>query len=744
LLLLDINFYGPGVTLTDEHLKALPRLKTVTISGNVHSISSHTFQHAAALNSLTIRDTFLDTLPDDLFVQNNSIEHLNLERNLFTDIPVKIFSKIPDLVSLNLANNCIKLHNCDTIGLEFKHLASLQEFNMAGMTGPKGCGINELSKSYFSPINPELVNLNMSDVSHFWKVDATVLAYFTHLQELDLSGVAPYKTCPDNAKRAFIYFPGSLRVIYMQRWRTIFRIFSDCYFSNAAMDMLKKLPNLIELNFKYSDFAFGSELQTTVFTNFTSLQQVNLAYCRISIIPFDAFDFCPNLKSVVLDGNPLGARRTRLQTSTSSITELSLKNAGIASDEYQNFLPIRWLVEISHLKSLDLSRNYLHTMPLLAYRNNDILLLQKHTLCHSRQLNHGISVTIPQLTSLENLNLNDNFLHSFIDPIALDNTNMTQLCINISALSVLKMENNKLTNLYGICPSLAELYLKNNNLGANWYHTAIELSKLKALKILDLSDNNIPAIPNNLTSQMTNLEIIKLRYNNISNVQRDTFLKNLKLREIDMSLNRLVSFDIGIAPLLNLQLINLGHNQITNFTHRFLEELENSLVASLNIDGNTFSCDCDNFFKSWLLNNRALVTHYQEVRCSGQDEFVYSFQRNVFECDTKIPLIATLSVIGSIILTAVIAVPCYKFRWFVSHPKVVWTTFVNQLRSIRFEKECTYDAFISYDSESQVDVKFLKERIIPAVEKKVYSYKYSLYALLTELIHIVTCDNLNA
>ena len=142
-----------------------------------------------------------------------------------------------------------------------------------------------------------------------------------------------------------------------------------------------------------------------------------------------------------------------------------------------------------------------------------------------------------------------------------------------------------------------------------------------------------------------------------------------------------------------------------------------------NIRENLFSCGCstnDAYFSEWLRKDQTiLVTGYRQLRCQGKDnQKVYLYNRDEFNCDWLIPTVAILSTIACISLTLLIALPCYKYRWYIMHNKIIWRTFLNQLKRVKFDLNCQYDAFVSYNTGSNSDTEFVVNCLLPALESK--------------------------
>ena len=62
--------------------------------------------------------------------------------------------------------------------------------------------------------------------------------------------------------------------------------------------------------------------------------------------------------------------------------------------------------------------------------------------------------------------------------------------------------------------------------------------------------------------------------------------------------------------------------------------------------------------------------------------------RDTLYCDHRENLIVAFSILGGFILASLIALPCYKYRWYLVHARVVWIAIRNQANRVKFEHKC--------------------------------------------------------
>ena len=222
-------------------------------------------------------------------------------------------------------------------------------------------------------------------------------------------------------------------------------------------------------------------------------------------------------------------------------------------------------------------------------------------------------------------------------------------------------------------------------------------------------------------------DLIEFRFagNNITYLPEGVFANNFRLKLIDLSFNQITSVgDRLISAQVLLQTLDMRSNSIASFAKEFIDVLTVSSVKIFEVAGNELECGCARdhwYFRDWLNNDNksVFVPEFRQLKCRLQEKKVfYTYARDVFYCDWLVPIIATASTIVCIIVTVLIVLPCYKYRWYIRHTRVVWRAFINMLRSVRFDQSCKYDAFVSYNTSSNSDTEFVVNCLLPSLENK--------------------------
>jgi len=204
-------------------------------------------------------------------------------------------------------------------------------------------------------------------------------------------------------------------------------------------------------------------------------------------------------------------------------------------------LPQRLFSRIG-IKSLDLSRNQIHEVPI---ELSHLLNLRTLNLSKNKLDDKSFPTVLENLVFLEELNLAGNNL-----------TEIPSFVMNLPRLKVLKLAENKITYIPSALfkvSSLERLYLGDNQLSS----IPPKISDLTNLRLLSLANNKITSVPQEM-KEMVNLICLQLHNNRINFLPR------------------------GIVDLENLEDISLRGNPLIN---RFVREITYSPPSLLELAG---------------------------------------------------------------------------------------------------------------------------------------------------------------
>ena len=692
---MDIKYIGnKSVSIGPEHFNLYPNLTYIKLFGRgIASFKSGVFGQLVQLKVLLILKTSIHFLPIEMLPERSVIEQLAVRGAFLTEIPYHVFDSLPNVTSLRLGFNNIVFDNCSTIGQQFKKLTKLRVLELNGAVVRKECE-TKIPAAFFESVYSTVQVLNLTS-SNIYGGSQRIFKDFTQLEKLDISLAAQFLKCPANAAELFRNLPESLNVLIMRRWRTGLAMTPECVSTNETLFGLKQLPNLALLDMKFSDLALGRELTSTVFSGFNSLVELNIGYCRFSYIEDFAFNLCPNLSFVTLDGNPVGNYVTFLyqNRSSSKLEHLKLRRAHIYSDYATAYYASNIFQNIP-LKVIDLRYNYLNVMPhFVDFRTN-----------------------ATEDYDLETIKLDSNYLTD----LELGG-NLTSQCKYLRKLKTLTIAENKLSKIKGLCVTIRSLNLAQNQLYEYWdSKNQLAIAKLEQLEFLDLSYNQITSLSADLFTNMKDLAQLNFIGNNLTTIAASSFLQNLQLTIFDMRANFLSEFSAStVQHLRELNELLLEDNQLTSIDQDLLSYVDNktNAIKIFGLIGNPLLCDCQNeYFHEWIKNTN-IVPFVNRIECGGTEKAkLYAFKRDKYTCDVEGMLIILFSVFGGIIGTVLVLMPCYKYRWYLLHLRVVFRAILKQLYSVRFEHRCTYDAYVMYNSASDDDLNWVVKVLRVALE----------------------------
>ena len=674
-----------------------PNLTSIILFGqNIAALEEGVFKSLLKLEILKIYNTNINFLPDHMIPTNSLITELDLHNNRLTTIPYHLFQDTPRLIRLNLGYNKILNHNCSTIGWEFETLTQLKKLDLSNFSVPETCKL-EIPADFFKPIQRHVEFLNLT-LSNVFGGSQKIFQNFTTLEELDISLAKSFLNCPSRVSDLFSYLPSSLQTLVMRRWRTYLGLPPECAITSRTMANLKLLPRLTKLDMKYGDLIFGETLKRSIFSGFNFLEKLDVGFARFSSVEDFVFDGCPNLTHLTMDANPVGVRTMKLfqNRSLSKLEHLKLKRANIFSDFSINY-HAEELFREAPIKILDLKLNWLAEMP---FFGND-------------------ESVAADFDSLETVRLDFNYL------VTLESGgNLSSQCNLFRNLKKLSLSNNRITKVQGLCASITTLNLSFNNLHIYWnsLNEAV-ISKLIHLRVLDISFNQIELLSGDLFSEIKNLTELYLRGNNITTLDSSLFASNLHLEFLDLRANALLELKTPLIEHLHqLQEVLLEYNDITLIDKSLLSYVNNETnsVKAFGLVGNPFLCDCtQQFFQDWIITTDK-VPFANKLECSEPAELksqkVYAYVRDTYNCDYRELVNVMISVIGGIVAAVIIVLPCYKYRWYVCHAKVVIRAVITQLSTVRAELKCSYDAYVMYNSASDEDLNWVIQDLRLALE----------------------------
>ncbi|OCT85646.1 hypothetical protein XELAEV_18023817mg [Xenopus laevis] len=197
--------------------------------------------------------------------------------------------------------------------------------------------------------------------------------------------------------------------------------------------------------------------------------------------------------------------------------------------------------------------------------------------------------------------------------------------------------------------SLEKLLFRNNELGSSWQYGKDNylniFTNLLSLKILDISYNQLPVIPNevleNLPESLQKLnlshnQLYSFHWNEIAHLRNLTnldlgfnaltklcaYLTESKIIYLNLTNNKISFLDKDFFDSFSeLKQLTLSNNliqaiHVTSFPQHFLQKLH-----SLNVNGNPFQCTCEAYwFIKFLMETTVTVEHLSTgMKCDSPD-----------------------------------------------------------------------------------------------------------------------------
>lgn len=709
---LKLAFTSPNastVQLQKRDIQRYTSLEKLYLSGDFDSIQVDALSSLTNLTLLHITSTVIQQLPDQLLANNKYMKEILLSRNFFTKIPLQIFngSKRIIVTKFTFSGHGNVTLPCETDGFSlpskfynFRRLESL-DLSFNSFHSPN---CPTMSESFFAPVS--LIRELFIGGTNLIHKDEQALSVLIKLSYLDISSLAPYKSCPTNVSHLLKWLPTSVAQLQVLNWEVSLRLKESCLIISESIGNLSRLTSLQTLSFAYGDGIFGPTLFRETFPTLPSLTKLNIAGCRISSIEEDAFAGFPLLSQLTLTGNPLGSKDLRMMSYPAiNIRTLSLSNTDIRSDAAYNYRNSNIFCDFPNLATIEFLSNSLSRLP---------IFVRNQALCNS---------TASTGTSLKKFVASYNNLKYFTED---DNEN-SNICQIFPSLYSITLSFNQLESLTGLdlCTNLEKLQLDHNRL---LHFDPAELAKvfshLTKVTNLDISFNNIKDMDADLFSKMKSLKNLFLNNNNLEKLGENAFDGNPELVSLNLRRNFIQFLEPAtFSGLKKLKEFSIEENKLSTLSPDLLAIVAGLQLHDFDVQVNPFDCDCDKkYFQKWIREHVNLVlVEITYIQCNSplnqREKLVYSYEDDVFECVVKDILIYGGIVLGVFLVAVALAVPCYRYRWYIRNMKVVWKAFVGSLEVVKLEHICLYDAYVSFDSSCLADSKWVVEELIPAIER---------------------------
>ncbi|KAM9450668.1 uncharacterized protein Hap1MRO34_021210 [Clarias gariepinus] len=758
---IDMSFnYFSNIRAGD--FKDLWNLRVFNLSNNnILNIEEGTAKHFPNLIKLNLAYNKLKTVSRGLLDGLLNLQVLRLDGNLIESIDEYAFNTLWSLTILNLTeNNLRQIANVRPVllspNLEELLIGSnkFDVFNSYELSRTT-LSLKKIDLSYnpltkFQITENIFPNLYCLDLSHcgrnrtmLWNI--TDKAFLNSVKALNLTGVhireKDLTSVLQNITWASLFIlklselnqiqpetllhfgclPG-LKVLRMRRNRI----------SNLTTQMLDPCSNLTELDFG------DNEISTISAPIFKELTQLKKLYLQVNKLTEVNNSFQNLLMLEYLD------------LSTNSISDLTcldfanltqLNTLYLYSNKISKLLPCVFK-DLNNLEILKMGTNKLLKIDVAFQQGLPSL---KYLQVTRNKLSTIYKESFKNLSSLRTLDLGDNQIVE-IEPHAFSGlTNLTDMLLNSNKITGKTIKDPAV--FFGM-PNLKTLELRSNVI-----HYGDDMLQnppffyLSSLNILSIHSQRRGSgkFPSNLLQGLTSLTTFNGGNMNLNNLHSDTFKSTPNLRVLDLSenvfaddnsitaevfhpipkLKRLIIRSTQIHSLNFLINANLSRLTALRASANKLDVISQTLIRSLphlislDLQKNTFTCDCNNaFFINWALNsNNTQVIYLNGYTCSYPLSLRGKsiLDMNVESCNVNIDFI--MFVLSSVVvMLTLLGSFIYQFlRWQVLYAYYLFLAFLydSKRKQMHQQHGFKYDAFISYNAQ---DEPWVVEELIPNLE----------------------------
>ncbi|KAL4234331.1 hypothetical protein ACF0H5_005982 [Mactra antiquata] len=284
--------------------------------------------------------------------------------------------------------------------------------------------------------------------------------------------------------------------------------------------------------------------------------------------------------------------------------------------------------------------------------------------------------------------------------------------------------------------NVKELNLRRNRI------ELFQLSYMKNLEILKLSYNELTNVPNFCMENKTSASMVpKIRelfinYNSITNINPKSFecltsLKELRLDDkaellkLALGENSLESInDHSISSKRYLKFLYLNSNKFSHLSQQTLPIEFLNQLDRIDFADNPFLCDCAlEWFIEWLKTTDTKIGQADSYICAGPDRLagksLFDVEFTYLECHPWMWVI--IIVLPSLSVILIISVLVYRNRWNIKH-----FIYLYRMRRIYIQikgENYLYDAFVA---SSKNDSDWVTGKLLPILETE-YGYKLCIH-----------------
>ncbi|XP_043918341.1 toll-like receptor 2 [Protopterus annectens] len=599
------------------------------------------------------------------FNKYKQLKKLFLQNNMIQSIHENAFNLLKELTHLDLSNNFLS----DLTPAWFSSLLSLQYFNILG--------------NHYSSFGPGKLFARLRNLKHL-KCGNPALDL---VKTVDFDGLSSVDELEFMSSNLQLYEKGSFGIIGNITHFIITEKMSNKIILSEIISDLRENTIWFEMR----NMSLSNDLDITDLPSFSDyrLEKMSFKHVTFTVI---------NLVTV------------SSKMTGSSVTELEAEDCILNGNGQWDYSPL--VISVRKITVKNLFITHFQKFPSLEYIGAALNFLENVTIINSMIFLLPCNI-VKLFKQLKYLDLSDNLLGD-------------------RALEEFVCE--------GAFPSLRVLNISRNYLHSFPAITAMSVA-ISTLTVLDVSHNNLDDLPKNCTwsphlialnLSATSLKRLTmcipqtLQILDVSNNQLSNFNLNLPhLRQLYLSKNNLMNIpDASSFP--NLYILKISFNKLSTIQKESFLALRK--LKSLEAGNNKYVCSCE--FLSFASNHNGFTTKLigwpEEYKCDSpdalRDTLVQKAALSLLECHRQL----TISVMCIVIFLSIITMVtlCYKYHglWYI---RMIWAWLQAKRKPSKIvNKEICYDTFVSY---SEHDAEWVENFLVKELENSCPPFRLCLH-----------------
>ncbi|EPY73543.1 slit 3 protein-like protein [Camelus ferus] len=539
--------------IAPDAFQGLKSLTSLVLYGNkITEIAKGLFDGLASLQLLLLNANKINCLRVNTFQDLQNLNLLSLYDNKLQTISKGLFAPLQAIQTLHLAQNPFV---CDC---HLKWLADYLQDNPIETSGARCSSPRRLANKRISQIKSKKFRCSGSE---------DYRSRFSSECFMDL--VCPEKcrcegTIVDCSNQKLARIPS-----HLPEYVTDLRLNDNEVSVLEATGIFKKLPNLRKMRLNDNEV---SVLEATgIFKKLPNLRKINLSNNKIKEMREGAFDGAASVQELMLTGNQLETVHGRMFRGLSGLKTLMLRSNLISCVSNDTF------AGLSSVRLLSLYDNRISTITpgafttLVSLSTINLLANPFNCNCHLAWLGKWLrkrrivsgNPRCQKPFFLKEIPIQDVAIQDFTcegndESSCQLGPRCPEQCTCME--TVVRCSNRGLRTLpKGIPKDVTELYLEGNHLTA----VPRELSTLRHLTLIDLSNNSIGVLTNYTFSNMSHLSTLILSYNQLRCIPVHSFYGLRSLRVLTLHGNDISSVPEGsFNDLTSLSHLALGTNPL--------------------------------------------------------------------------------------------------------------------------------------------------------------------------------------